>query len=1090
MTNTELPKQTERTTSEADLQQALAHQQAGEFQEAGEIYLSILQAEPNHPQANHNMGVLAVQMQQPAASLPYFISALDADPARAQYWLSYIDALCQAEQLDDARQILALAQQQGLQGDEVDALAARLKDDTQDSGHPDPKPPPAPTGTHPRRHDSESKSAKTNRTATKDTSHKGRAPSQQDINALITLFSSGRLQEAVPVAQAMTEHFPRHEFGWKALGAIYKRLGRSTEALHPMRKAAELSPRDLEAHFNLGVTLQELGKSDEAESCYRRALDIDRNYAPAHANLGVTLQRAERLPEAEASYRQAIKIDPRHTKALSNLGVVLQRLGRLSAAEASHKQALALNPGNAETHVNLGNLFNEQHRDEEAELHFKQALNIAPDYAEAHYNLANMLQRTGRLDEAEAHYQRTLKIKPDFANAHYNLGNLFTELDRPKDAEGSFRRAIDIDPNFAEAHFNLGILLARLSRSIEAEHCFRQALEKDPKYTEAYCRLGDLFFEQARYTEAEHCFRLASDISPNDSDAHCKLGNSLYLQKRLSEAAICYWNAIKISPDSADANCNLGVILIEWNRLDEAIEALLHSRKIDPEKPNTHFNLGNAYLRKGQLIESEACLLRALELRPDFIGAQSALGNTLLDMGRLAEARTCYRKVLSAKPESAAVHSNLLFSLLHDEALETMHIFSEHRHFGERFDVPPEDIPAHSNSREPERRLNIGFVSADFRHHAVAFFIEPILVHLASQPRLSLHAYSNIEVEDSVTKRLRELFKHWHPIASLSDDELEEKIRADDIDILIDLSGHTSGNRLLTFARKPAPIQASWIGYPATTGLHAIDYYLADHFLLPEGMGDEQFTEKIVRLPASAPFLPFDGAPPINTLPALQNGRITFGSFNRLNKLNRSSIALWARLLRALPESRILLAAMPENRKYESLIEWFTQEGIAPERLSFLSRCAITDYLAQHHQVDICLDTAPYNGATTTLHALWMGVPTLTMASDLTVGRSGTSILRHADLETCIANDADEFVRKGVALAEDLAALSDIRMGLRERVARSVISQPAVIAAGVARALRIMWQRWCAGSSPVSFEVTRQEIEVPVSKTKIDQSKI
>jgi predicted O-linked N-acetylglucosamine transferase (SPINDLY family) len=957
----------------------------------------------------------------------------------------------------------------------------RLKVGAQDAVHAQTEPQQTPTAPSTGQSGTESSPAK--RSATKHTTLKGRAPSQQDINALVTLFTSGRLQEAAPVAQAMTERFPQHEFGWKALGAILKQLGRNSDALPAMQKAALLSPDDLEAHYNLGVTLQELGKLNEAESSYRSALEINRNYAPAHANLGVTLQKLERFAEAEACYRQAIKINPQHAKALGNLGVVLQRLGRPDEAEISLAKALALNPDSAETHVNLGNLLNEQNQDEEAERHFRLAINLDPNYADAHYNLANLLQRLGRLDDAEVQLQHTLRIKPDFADAHYNLGNLLTKLERLQDAESAFRRAITLRPNFTEATFNLGNLLAVLSRGEEAEQCFRQAIADDPKYTAAYCKLGVLLITHSRYAEAEQILRQAVEISPNDADAHCQLGNALYLQQRLGEAGVCYWSAIKIAPDSADAYCNLGAVLIEWNRFDEAEEALFHALESDPEKPTTHFNLGNLYLRKGQLIESETRLRRALELKPDYADAQSTLANTLLDMGRLAEAQVCYREVLATNPTNASVHSNLLFCLLHDETVEAMHLLTEHRRFGEQFNVVPQgDVARHSNSRDPERCLEVGFVSGDFRNHAVAFFIEPILEHLKHHRQLSLHAYSNAKVEDSVTERLRGLFKHWHPVNSLSDEALEAKIRTDGIDILIDLSGHSGHNRLLTFAHKPAPLQASWIGYPGTTGLSAMDYYLADRYLLPEGVFDEQFTEKIVRLPANAPFLPFEGAPPVTELPALKNGHVTFASFNRLSKITRATIALWGELLRRVPDSKMVLAAMPLNERHEKLIEWFAQEDIAIERLQFHERCDMPEYLALHQQVDLCLDTFPYNGGTTTQHALWMGVPTLTLPGNGMPGRVGAAILSRIGLQAFVAENAQDFVERGCHWVANLGELAELRTSLRAHLSQSPLRKPSVIAAGLARALRIMWQRWCANLPAESFEVTLQDIDATPQK--------
>jgi predicted O-linked N-acetylglucosamine transferase (SPINDLY family) len=267
------------------------------------------------------------------------------------------------------------------------------------------------------------------------------------------------------------------------------------------------------------------------------------------------------------------------------------------------------------------------------------------------------------------------------------------------------------------------------------------------------------------------------------------------------------------------------------------------------------------------------------------------------------------------------------------------------------------------------------------------------------------------------------------------------------------------------------------MGYPGTTGLNAMDYYLADRYFLPRGVFDSQFTEKLVYLSASAPFLPEEGAPPVNALPALNKGYLTLGSFNRLSKLSPAAIALWSRLLRALPDARMVLGGMPEGGSYHTLIDWFAREGVVRERLSFYPRCGTSAYLALHHQVDICLDTFPYTGGTTTNHALWMGVPTLSLAGQTPAGRQGAALLSHVGLETFVAADGADFEQKGLLWAGDLAALAGVRAGLRERCERSPIRRPEVIAAGLERALRTMWQRWCAGLPAEAFEVASQTMD-------------
>jgi predicted O-linked N-acetylglucosamine transferase (SPINDLY family) len=479
----------------------------------------------------------------------------------------------------------------------------------------------------------------------------------------------------------------------------------------------------------------------------------------------------------------------------------------------------------------------------------------------------------------------------------------------------------------------------------------------------------------------------------------------------------------------------------------------------------------------GRSGEAEDCCRLALAIKSDSGEALGNLGLILEESGQLDSAVECYRQALKIDPGYASVHSNLLCCLNLSEAVDTQSLLAEHSRFAERFEAPWRDNwKRHTNVRDPGRCLQIGFVSGDLRNHPIASFIEPVLAHLAGSPQLSLHAYSNHACVDEVTLRLSKHFAHWHPVFGASDDVLAQKIRADGIDILFDLSGHTGFNRLPCFARKPAPVQVSWMGFPCTTGLAAIDYYLADRFFLPPGQFDAQFTEKIVRLPASAPFLPSKDAPLVNALPALSNGFVTFGSFNRINKLSHAVVSLWARLLRSLPDSRMLVGGMPENGSYDALVEWFAQEGIDRERLDFHVRSSMAAYFEMHHHVDICLDTFPFNGGTTTLNALWMGVPTLNLAGGTTAARTGSGVLGNVGLDSFVASTKSDFVEKGLYWAEHLAELAGIRAGLRRRFELSAGGQPKFIAMALEHALRTMWQRWCAGLAAESFEVSSADV--------------
>lgn len=587
-------------------------------------------------------------------------------------------------------------------------------------------------------------------------------------------------------------------------------------------------------------------------------------------------------------------------------------------------------------------------------------------------------------------------------------------------------------------------------------------------------------YQQRRFAEAQALARSLTLRFPRYAYGWKILGAALLAQGQHAQALLPMQTAAELSPEDAETHRNLGIARKMNGRLAEAEASCRRALEIAPADAKAHNHLGIVLKEQGRFIEAEVHYRRAVELTPTYVDGHSNLGSVLQVQGRLPEAEASLRQTLALKPDDAGSHSALLFCMSQNEAVDAAALFAEYCRFGAQFEAPLRaQWQPHSNSREPERCLQVGFVSADLRNHAVASFLEPVLLHLATYASLSLHAYANHRTDDSVTQRLRGYVKHWHPVAGLSDAALAEKIRADGIDILFDLSNHTGHNRLLAFARKPAPVQISWIGYHGTTGLSGMDYYLTDRFLLPPGQFDHQFTEKLVHLPAGAPFLPSAEAPPVNDLPALGNGYLTFGSFNRPSKLSRTVIALWSQLLRAAPTSRMVLGAMLPDGQYDTLTAWFAGEGIARERLDFHPHSSMQDYLALHHQVDACLDTFPYAGGTTTFHALWMGVPTLTLAGSTIAGRTGAGILGHVGLDAFVAQDAVAFVRQGLSLAaDDFSALARLRAGLRERFAQSAPGQPALIAASLERALRTMWQRWCAGLPTGSFEISMADMTV------------
>lgn len=819
-------------------------------------------------------------------------------------------------------------------------------------------------------------------------------------------------------------------------GNAYEENGQLTEAMKRYEGAVRLAPNLARGHLNRGNILSILGDANGALEAYATALDKDPTYAAAHYNMGNAYLRSGRHEPAVACYRKAIAAKPDFADAEVALGCALEDLGRFEDAAASYRRALQIKPDYAEVYNNLGNTLQSLGQLENAVASYRRALESKPSYVDAHNNLGNALKALGRLNDAVISYRQALEIKPDFADAHNNLGSALEELGDLKEALASYRRALQIRPELGVTHYNIGNALRALGELDGAVASYRRSLEVNPGFAEAHCNLGNALRDSGKTGDALACYRKSLEINPAFAEAHNNLGNALNDLGLLDQAVTSYRRAVELKPDFAEAHNNLGNPLKTLGRLNEALSS---------------FN-------------------RALEVRPDFADAHNNIGTVLQDLGRLDDAVASYRRALQIEPDFAMAYSNLLFCLSHNAAIAPQALFVEHRRFGQQFESPLRaSWPQHQHARDPARRLQIGLVSGDFRSHAVAYFIEPVLARLAKSPALSLQAFYTRAIEDPTTQRLRRCFAGWHPVSRLSDEALAHKIQHEGIDVLIDLSGHTGENRLMTFARKPAPVQASWIGYPGTTGLRAMDYYISDGFLLPPGRFDDQFVEKLVQLPASAAFLPDEDAPPVNLLPALTNGFITFGSFNRLSKLTGSVIRLWSPLLRALPSARLMLCGMPQDGQFDDLINAFKQEGVARERLRFHARCPTAKYLELHHQIDICLDTYPYTGGTTTNHALWMGVPTLTLAGPTPPGRQGAAVMGRVGLEAFVASDTDDFQAKGLKWARDTEGLAQIRAGLRERCAQSITRRHDLIAAALESALRTMWRRCCAGEPPQTF---------------------
>lgn len=652
---------------------------------------------------------------------------------------------------------------------------------------------------------------------------------------------------------------------------------------------------------------------------------------------------------------------------------------------------------------------------------------IAPNgrQAEQMLDAAIAHQKAGRLTQAEELYRQLQQIRPDLPDPPHLLGVIAHLKGEHRQAVELIEKAIALRPT-ASMYGNLAAVNIALGNLEAAADLLRQGLQLDAKHADCLNNLGYVLKSQGKLAEAMECFLEAIAHKPGHAGAYSNLGNAAFDMGHFDEAIRCYRVALSINPEDFATRNSLGVALKETGDMQSAIQ------------------------------EFEQVLVS----NPQFGLAYNNLGNVARDLGQPELAIEFFRRTLELDPSQNKLHSNLLFAMLVVPSYSQDEIFSEHLRFAEQFETPLKPFwQAHDNLRDKHKRLKVGYVSGDFRSHAVAYFIEPVLAtHDKSQ--VEIFCYYNNHQNDDVTRRFAAFSDHWISCGGWSDDTLAARIREDGIDILIDLSGHTRHNRLLTFARKPAPIQITWIGYPATTGLSAMDYRITDRHYDPEGMTERYHSEALLRLPMAGLFKPEAIRPPINALPALTKGVFTFACLNNLAKIREENIALWAQILFALPHARLMLGNVDDLAK-PRLVDIFAKYGIGEERLDMHQKMPLGDFLALHHQIDLALDPFPYTGGTTTLHALSMGVPVITLAGNSPVSRCGAGIMGNVGLPEFIAASPEEYVKLAIAFASNLSKLDQVRQSLRAGNAIQSESEKSSFTHHLEQVLRQVWGKWC-----------------------------
>ncbi|MCX8101606.1 MAG: tetratricopeptide repeat protein [Geminicoccaceae bacterium] len=794
----------------------------------------------------------------------------------------------------------------------------------------------------------------------------------------------------------------------------------------PARDQDAISDRTDRALLERALRALAEQRYEEVECC-RAGLDRESAW---HAALGAALAQARgRLDEALAAWNAAVARDPSLLFARYNRALLLEHRGALEAAVVD----------------------------------LEAAADLAPDDAEVRADLGRVLWRLGRLEEALAALDRALALDPALVGAHNDRGLVLRALGRQDEALAAFSAAAAKNPGYLPARLNQVELHCRANRFEEAVTASAEALAAGARSAELLYWRGCALRGTGRGEEALAALDEAVALDPDHARAHCERGLVLLELDREQEALAAFDRSARCTTGLAPTELGVGMALARLGRHQQALAAIDRALALDPRYVEALVERGNVLRVLGRTSEALAAYEAALALQPGNAAIHSNRGNILMDTGHLAEARAALERAIELDPTFTAAFDNLLWCACYDPSVDRRTAIDLHRRFGARFGDRPERFRDWPNEPTADRPLRIGFVSADLNRHPVGFMLLAVAEAL-DRARFPLFFYATGSNEDWVSERLRGLASAWHRVAALGDRALAELVRQERIDILVDLAGHTAGNRLGCFALQPAPVQASWLGYPFTTGLREIGWIVMDPISVRPGEED-LFVERVIHLPGGRFVLqPPAGAPPVVLPPALTSGRVTFGSFNNLSKMTPEVVATWAAILHRVPGSRLLLKwrTLADPAVVAEVREAYAGQGIDPGRLILRPASGYVQMLAEYGEVDIALDPFPFGGGQTSLDALWMGTPLVTLPSWQPASRQGAMLLEAARRPEWIADDPEDYVEVVVELAQDPGRLAGLRLGQREQIRRSPLCDPRRAARELEAALRTMWEDWLA----------------------------
>ena len=853
-------------------------------------------------------------------------------------------------------------------------------------------------------------------------------------NALKAL---GRLDEALSGYDAAINLDPKFIDAYCNRGMALLDLDRLEEALSDFQKAITLDIKFPKAYFHRGIALQKKGLLDEALSSFNQAISLKPMYSEAHFNKGVLLKQLGQISESLAFFDKAIAINPKFSEAYCNRGIALEKLGRLEESLNSYNKAIDINQNLKEAYSNRGIVLEKMGKLDESLLSYDEAITLDAAYSDAYANRGNTLISLGRLEEAVSSFNRAISLNPNNHETYSNLGLTLANLERLDDALMSYDSAISLNPKCSKTYSNRGILLHKLGRLDDALISYDKALDIDSEYAEALSNRGITLDKLGRFEEAIISFDRAIKLKPDYPKAYSNRGLSLASLHRLDDAVIDYDRAISIDSEYAEAYSNRGIALQSLRKFDEALESYYKAISLNPVFSQAYYNLGIALEANKKLDEALANYEKAINLSLDFSFLQGAIFYIKMFMGDWRDFDN--QKIVMLQKIRANKKVSQPFSMLSLDDCPLEHKLSAQIFSKEKY--PAQNSLGNIQKYCKQKKIRIGYFSADFRNHAVSYLTSE-LFERHNKEKFDLFAFSfNPENDDAITTRLKKSFHQFIDVRNLSDLKVAETARDLQIDIAIDLGGYTTHSRTGIFAYRAAPIQVNWLGYPGTMGVDYIDYIIADKTIIPE-THQHFYTEKVVVLPDT--YMVDDSFRVVSSRVFtrqecnLPDDAFVFCCFNNGYKINPQVLDSWSKILVTVENSVFWIS---ENNKYfrANIANEFRNRGVDASRIIFANRVDLMgDHLARYGLADLFLDTHPYNAHTTAVDSLKASLPVLTLIGQSFASRVASSLLSAIGLPELVTHTREEYEALAIELAKNPQKLLDIK----SKLAHNYLSAP------------------------------------------------